>query len=127
MKNYFLLSLIITLIMASSGYSQSSKKATAESFKKQVVGKTFYGKNGLIIKFTNDGYFSGELKSSKDGTKRIINGSWTFNKKEGFCRNLFLTNPAKGITAPRGRECQSVSHKGNGVIIVDGATWKTKK
>ena len=48
-------------------------------------------------------------------------------KKEGFCRNLFLTNPAKGITAPRGRECQSVSHKGNGVIIVDGATWKTKR
>ena len=68
--------------MASSGYSQSSKKATAESFKKQVVGKKFYGKNGLIIKFTNDGSFKGQLKSSKDGTKRLIKGTWTFNKAE---------------------------------------------
>ena len=74
----------------------------------------------------SDGYFVGQVNSSKDGTKRIINGSWTFKKNEGWCRNLVMTNPAKGITAPRGRECQSVLHKGKGVIIVNGATWKTR-
>ena len=127
MKKYFLALSILILFMATSLFSQSTKKATPESFKKQVVGKTFYGKNSLRIKFANDGSFKGELKSSKDGTKRLIKGTWTFNKAEGFCRYLTLINPAKGLIKESGRECQSVSHKGNGVIIVDGATWKTKK
>ena len=127
MKKYFLALSILILFMATSSFSQSTKKATPESFKKQVVGKTFYGKRGLRIKFSNDGTFKGEVKSSKDGTKRLIKGTWTFNKAEGYCRYLTLINPAKGLIKESGRKCQSVSHKGNGVSIVDGATWKTKK
>ena len=124
---YFLALTILILFLATNSFSQNTKKATPESFKKQIVGKTFYGKNSLRIKFGNDGSFKGELKSSKDGTKRLITGTWTFNKAEGFCRYLTLINPARGLIKESGRECQSVFHKGNGVIIVDGATWKTKK
>jgi len=127
MKKYFLAISILTLVIHTSSFSQSTKKATPDSFKKQVVGNTFYGKRGLRIKFSNDGTFKGEVKSSKDGTKRLLKGTWTFNKAEGFCRNLTLINPAKGLVKESGRECQSVSHKGKGIIIVDGATWKTKK
>ena len=127
MKKYFLTLSILTFIMATSSFSQSMKKATPDSFQKQVVGNTFYGERGLRIKFLNDGTIEGEVKSSKDGTKRLLKGTWTFNKAEGFCRNLTLINPAKGLVKESGRECQSVSHKGKGIIIVDGATWKTKK
>ena len=46
--------------------------------------------------------------------------------KKGFCRYLTTINPAKGLIKENGRECQSVLHKGKGVIIVNGATWKTR-
>ena len=51
MKIYFLISGLITLLLVSASYSQSTKKAKPESFKKQIVGKTFYGTNSLKIKF----------------------------------------------------------------------------
>ena len=63
----------------------------------------------------------------KDGTKRLLKGTWTFNKAEGFCQEMTLINPIKGNITERGRKCVSVLHKGKGVIIVNGATWKTKK
>ena len=44
MKKYFLTFFILILFMATSLFSQSAKKATPESFKKQVVGKTFMAK-----------------------------------------------------------------------------------
>ena len=126
MKKYFLISGLLTLLLGSVSYSQSAKKATVESFKKQVLGKTFYGDRGLRIKFLNDGTIKGEVKSSKDGTKRLLKGTWKFNKAKGFCRDLTLINPAKGLVKESGNECQSVLHKGKGVIIVNGATWKTR-
>lgn len=84
MKKYLLALSVLFLFMATNTFSQSTKEATPESFKKQVVGKTFYSKNSLKIKFANDGSFKGELKSSKDGTKRIIKSTWTLIKPKDF-------------------------------------------
>ena len=116
--------LVFTLFFALTtiSFGQEFKKATASSFKKYVVGKTFKD-NQTRITFKKNG----SLEAIWQGQQAaIVKGNYTFSNSEGYCRVATVTT-SSGNVRQRPRQCWPFYIKGNSTIRFAGYTYKLQK